>query len=275
MLAPDQTRPPDVGTSSPDGTVEQLLTGVLTDVVATWPLRLVELTCPSLLSAPLSVASSGEVGVLHLRQLLLPATGPLAEGSLLVVGPTAQALTGVQALPSLLSALVEAEVRRAGAEVLARTALQVANVDPMTGLGNRRAWVQALHQECSRASRGSASLAVLVLDVDGLKTVNDTYGHAAGDELISRTASALLRASRTTDAVCRLGGDEFGIAAPATDRVQGQLLARRVRRLLAADGVSASVGVAVTDDCTGGADELWQRADAAMYAAKRAARRAD
>lgn len=252
--------------------LRQLVAAVLGEVVERWPLRLAELSCPSLLGEPVLVTAGNRCPTMYLRQLDLARTGALAGGSLLLGGRTPESLQGTAALPPLITALLETEHSRAAAQEFARGALQVANLDPLTGLGNRRAWVHALRQECHRASRGPANLAVLILDVDGLKAVNDAYGHAAGDELIARTAGVLLRAGRTTDTVCRLGGDEFGIAAPGTYTEQAHQLADRVRALLAAEGVRASVGVAVSATCEGGPDELWQRADAAMYVAKRAAR---
>ena len=274
MLTLDLVRPLPSGLSDEEQELRQLVGVVLAEVVARWPLRLAELTCPALFPDPVMVAGSPGQGTLHLRQLAFPPSGALAGGCLLVAGSSAESLRGVDALPPLVTALVESERGRAAAQALARGALQVANVDALTGLGNRRAWVHALRQECQRAARGMAGLAVLVLDVDGLKAVNDARGHAAGDELISRTAAVLRHASRTTDSVCRLGGDEFGIAAPGTDADQARRLADRVRALLADQGVPASVGLAVSGDCSGGPDELWQRADAAMYAAKRAGRQA-
>jgi diguanylate cyclase (GGDEF)-like protein len=110
-----------------------------------------------------------------------------------------------------------------------------------------------------------------VLDLDGLKAVNDAHGHAAGDELIVRTAQALASARRATDEVCRLGGDEFGIVAPDTDAEQAALLAHRIRDSLRRHHVAVSLGFAVSGrEST--VDQLWQQADAAMYEDKRSRR---
>lgn len=255
------------------------LGGTLTDAVAQLSLVLAELTHPVLFPEAVRATAAGRTrtGVLHLRQWSFPVASGLHGGGLLLAASEPSVLGAAGILPGLLAALVDAELARHDAErardqaeAATHAALRMANVDALTGLGNRRAWVQALRQECSRASRGSGDLAVVVLDIDGLKAVNDAQGHAAGDELISRTAQALARASRTTDVVCRLGGDEFGVAAPGTSVEQASVLVDRITGLLALEGVRASVGVAVSASCAGGPDELWQRADTAMYAVKRA-----
>lgn len=277
MVSLDLHRPAAaVTTPAVEARLGEPLVLVLRQLVTDLSLVLAEVSCPALLDEPVSVVAAPSAssprtgGLLHLRQLPFAASSLLRGGHLLLAATQEAPLQTANALPALIAGLVEAERTRAQAEVTAAAALQMANVDALTGLGNRRAWVQALRLECSRASRGLGSLAVVVLDVDGLKAVNDLHGHAAGDEIISRTAAVLSRASRTTDVVCRLGGDEFGVAAPASDHEQAQQLVDRITAELAADGVQASVGVAVTTGCVNGPDELWQRADTAMYAAKRA-----
>ena len=271
-----------------DDDVRVALTLVLSRLVADLPLLLAEISCPRLLDGPVSVTADPDpvnpdradsdhadpdhagAATLHVRQLPFASSSLLSGGQLLLVSTQQAPLLAAGALPSLVAGLVEAERARVRAEHAAQAALQMANIDTLSGLGNRRAWLQALQQECSRETRQQASLAVVVLDIDGLKAVNDLGGHAAGDELISRTARVLSRTGRTTDIVCRLGGDEFGIAAPATDAEQARLLVDRITAELAMEGVSASVGVAVTVGCAGGPDELWKQADAAMYDVKRA-----
>lgn len=184
----------------------------------------------------------------------------------------------VGALKALLAATLDLELDRQESAAAARTALEAANRDPGTGLGNRRAWASILRLEAQRCLRSRSPFTVVVLDLDGLKQVNDTRGHAAGDELITATASVLRQQHRAIDHVCRLGGDEFGIAAPGTDGGQAQALMAKLRQRLRERGISVSLGAATmlpsgqADD--GGLDQavhaLWQEADAAMYADKRA-----
>lgn len=205
---------------------------------------------------------------------LLPAQH--ASGGELVLTATNDAvLTAAPAFAALIATIIDKEIARFGAEAATRGALVTANRDPATGLGNRRAWVAALRVEMSRALRSGTPLTVLILDIDGLKAVNDTRGRAAGDEVITRTAAALGQARRVTDQVCRLGGDEFGVAAPETRPDQAALLAARLHDSLTAHQVRASLGWAVTSHTSGdpgldpGIDALWHEADAAMYADKR------
>ena len=125
-------------------------------------------------------------------------------------------------------------------------------------------------REASRARRMGRALAVLVVDLDGLKHVNDHQGHAAGDDLLRHTAE-VLRQHRVTDTACRLGGDEFGLLALVRDEPDADVVSARLRAELAAAGVSVSVGAAVAagDLSTDALLELWREADEQMYRDKR------
>jgi GGDEF domain-containing protein len=112
--------------------------------------------------------------------------------------------------------------QRAGAEVLARK-------DELTGLGNRRALGEALNREVARARRGDRRLSVVVGDLDHFKEINDTRGHAAGDEFLRHAADALRSIAREADACFRWGGDEFAILLPETDLTQAEGVAQRLR----------------------------------------------
>jgi diguanylate cyclase (GGDEF)-like protein/PAS domain S-box-containing protein len=148
--------------------------------------------------------------------------------------------------------------------------------DSLTGLPNRALFGDRLDHAVSRATRIGNPLAVLFIDLDDFKAVNDTLGHREGDELLRHVASELAMCVRLSDTVARLGGDEFAVlmedasvaeALEAADRIQ-----HRLNRPVMVQGseivVSASVGVAATDELVGESTELMRNADIAMYSAK-------
>jgi diguanylate cyclase (GGDEF)-like protein len=148
--------------------------------------------------------------------------------------------------------------------------------DPLTGLTNRRRFVEAA--EAALATRASSgSVAVLFLDLDDFKTVNDTLGHAAGDALLISVAERIRGDLRLTDVAARLGGDEFGVLLTAIPNeafavsVAERLLARLVAPIEVA-GVTveagASVGIAIDEPSMRTVDDLLADADVAMYQAK-------
>jgi diguanylate cyclase (GGDEF)-like protein len=148
----------------------------------------------------------------------------------------------------------------------------LASTDALTGIPNRRAFVDRLRAAVESAAWGHPTVVCLV-DLDGFKSVNDSGGHAAGDELLKAVASALGGAVRETDTVARLGGDEFAVLADVSVTFSGEMLAERLREVVAAvgraSGVTASVGVAeieAGDDV----EDLMYRVDAAMYRSKTA-----
>ncbi|HVE86981.1 MAG TPA: diguanylate cyclase [Myxococcales bacterium] len=152
--------------------------------------------------------------------------------------------------------------------------------DDLTGLPNRRALRSALGHALREAAKTSQSLAVAMVDQDGLKAINDHHGHPAGDAAIRSLASALERCKRGSDFAARLGGDEFVVVMPGADRAGAEKLAARVQADLAGHplelpgtgeiAVSACFGVAVMGEA--GRAETWeqllQRADAALYEQK-------
>jgi diguanylate cyclase (GGDEF)-like protein len=156
--------------------------------------------------------------------------------------------------------------------LLIRTHEALAATDPLTGVPNRRAFLERLSAAVASAATGRRTVVCLV-DLDGFKGVNDRDGHAAGDAVLRTVASALGRAVRETDTVARLGGDEFAVLAEVSDSCSGQVLAERLCRAIAAagrdSGVTASVGAAevLPDDQI---EELLHRADSAMYRSKTA-----
>jgi diguanylate cyclase (GGDEF)-like protein len=149
--------------------------------------------------------------------------------------------------------------------------------DPLTGAANRRAFAERLRYEVARHARQQHEFAVVALDLDGFKAVNDRFGHQAGDELLRQVAEALALAVREQDTVARVGGDEFYVLAPETDRVGGERLEARVRSAVATvttglDSLSASIGFAIFPEDGDEPGALVETADAAAMDAKRLAR---
>jgi len=147
-----------------------------------------------------------------------------------------------------------------------------ANMDPMTGLANHRQMFEVLQSELQRSGRTGRSFAVLLFDLDGLKKINDRYGHLTGSKAIKRLAVALRNGSRAIDTPARYGGDEFALILPESGAAEAQQAAKRVCDRLANDGmrprVTVSVGVSVypTDGTT--VEKLLGAADVALYGMK-------
>jgi diguanylate cyclase (GGDEF)-like protein/PAS domain S-box-containing protein len=159
----------------------------------------------------------------------------------------------------------------------------LADHDALTGLFNRRRFEEELDRALAGAERYRHRGAVLVLDLDGFKHVNDTLGHPVGDELIARLAATLRDELRETDIIARLGGDEFGVILPQASDAESAAVATKLLRAVQRDGivadstgharVTASIGLAAFDGADGlSAEELLVEADIAMYDAKEAGR---
>lgn len=172
------------------------------------------------------------------------------------------------ALAGLLYVTRARTVRRlATAEATVRRA---AVTDELTGLSNRRGLLAAARPLVLSAARAGTPVTVLYVDVNGLKQVNDTQGHAAGDRIISRAGVALSQALREADVLARVGGDEFAAVLSGSGVADVPTLVDRVHRALADAGVSASCGAAHPSPGSEQTLEfLLERADAAMYAVKR------
>ncbi len=193
-------------------------------------------------------------------------------GVLKVYSGSAHRFTGqhVETL-DLLSHLVGAHMTNAARFEVAR---YESRHDPLTGLGNRRAFQERLDIEVAKSNRYGRSFALCMMDLDGFKAVNDTFGHAAGDEVL-RSVAAILQHTRGTDEVFRIGGDEFAWLMPETGRSGAARAAQRVAQQIAnepfAEGrvtISYGIAEALGNDASG----VSESADAALYRMKRARR---
>lgn len=157
----------------------------------------------------------------------------------------------------------------------------LANHDPLTGLANRARFLEKLHEALLNADRDDSGCAVLLLDLDRFKPVNDTLGHHAGDQLLRQVAQRLLKCVRETDTVARLGGDEFVvILTRLRSQAAAELVAENILRELAqscdieghAINTGASIGIAFYPQDGSEPGDLLQKSDLAMYRAKSAGR---
>jgi diguanylate cyclase (GGDEF)-like protein/PAS domain S-box-containing protein len=173
----------------------------------------------------------------------------------------------------IASQLAQFIERKRSEEALRHQALH----DALTGLPNRTLFHDRVRQALEQARRTGQFLALLVMDLDCFKDVNDTLGHQCGDELLQQVGSRLHESVRPSDTVSRLGGDEFGFLLTDVDASKTAALVERIQRALATPftvqqvrlPVEASIGVALHPEHGEGVDQLLQRADVAMYAAKR------
>jgi diguanylate cyclase (GGDEF)-like protein len=163
----------------------------------------------------------------------------------------------------------------------AETLERLAATDAMTGLANRRQFFKLAAIEWSRAERYKRPLALLMMDIDLFKSVNDTHGHAAGDEVIKAVAKALASHKRTSDIAARMGGEEFALLLPEATADAALAAAERLRKLVAgaaivAEGkriaVTISIGASACAADTRTVEDLLNEADIALYAAKRGGR---
>jgi diguanylate cyclase (GGDEF)-like protein len=216
----------------------------------------------------------------HLASCLLAAIA--IRGTVLGFGPfvrpslnesllLAQAFTGVMALMTLLLATVVEEHMRAAEQLR-----EMAVTDPLTGLANYRKLLDVLDAEVKRSDRTNRPFAVLLLDLDGLKKINDLHGHLVGSRALCRLAGILRSHCRTTDTAARYGGDEFAVILPEAGSRAAEQVAERISRELASETerpeLSVSIGSAVFPADGRSVDDLLRAADAALYRMKFRAR---
>jgi diguanylate cyclase (GGDEF)-like protein len=156
-----------------------------------------------------------------------------------------------------------------------------ANHDMLTGLANRALFDEILSHQLAICRRTNRTLAIVYIDLDGFKPVNDVHGHATGDEVLCMVAERLKDAIRESDLAARLGGDEFALILVHTGLAAAQALALKVTDSLAVPytigaltlEISASIGIACYPESGTASEALWVRADEAMYKAKAAGKR--
>ena len=175
------------------------------------------------------------------------------------------------------------ELRNFAAElsISNRRLQEAALTDPLTGLPNRRRAIEAMEAEWATATRHGRAFSVMIVDLDGFKTINDTHGHDVGDMALRQAAATLRGALRAQDLICRTGGDEFLVLCPDTDLKAAMLVAERLRVAVQASPVetggpqiflTASVGVAMRVPAMGSVDALIKCADDSVYRAKQRGR---
>ncbi|WP_172123407.1 MULTISPECIES: PleD family two-component system response regulator [unclassified Devosia] len=185
-----------------------------------------------------------------------------------------------------LAARVRTQIRRQRYALELRQSVNntmaMAVTDDLTGLYNRRYFERHLHVMLSKAQSQGRDMAVMILDIDHFKAVNDTYGHHVGDSVLKEFAQRLRRSVRGVDLACRFGGEEFVVLMPDTDMGQAEAVAERVRRAIAEQGfdvggdrpmwVTVSAGVTLNESVSDTPAVLMKRADVALYRAKRQGR---
>ena len=209
----------------------------------------------------------------YIGQPLLRSDGELF-GTLCAIDPTPQSQAIekekdlIEFMAALLTHILNAELKHADQARQIERLHTKAMTDELTNLYNRGGWEHFIQLEEERSQRYGDLSAVYVIDLDGLKEVNDTQGHAAGDELIQRAAAALQQIARQNDIVARLGGDEFAILSIAIKHEGAAALFKRIEQALKEVQVSASIGYALRHPSFG-LQQAISQADQQMYFHKR------
>lgn len=223
-----------------------------------------------------ALVASGAVGIGGDRLLsALLADAPIVG---LLGALAAAALTGIAIAGTAVAALV-----RSRADLAARYEVALADslTDPLTGLGNHRAFHEELERQAAAAERYEAPLSLVLIDLDQFKAVNDASGHAGGDRTLADFGRLLDVSVRRPDRSFRVGGDEFALLLPHTDAdgahvVTRRLLASALQPVATGQGapaaVSFSAGISALPSLAGSRSQLYSQADSALYAAKRAGR---
>ncbi len=225
------------------------------------------------------------------QTLLVPVLDP--QGAVTHLWGTARDLTpflkaqrGLEQMNLVLEQRVQARtaaLHQANAELQAANAhlARLAACDTLTGLANRRRFFEQANEEIARAQRYGHALSLLMVDLDHFKSINDGYGHAAGDDVLRQLGRCLQDDLRQNDLAARIGGEEFVLLLPETPLLEACQFAERLRQRIAELPqpalrgllrVTCSIGVASFNPADGCVDSLLERADAACYRAKAAGR---
>jgi len=146
---------------------------------------------------------------------------------------------------------------------------ELAIIDGLTGLYNRRYFKGIVEHEFTRLRRSGACLSLMMIDIDNFKIYNDTKGHPAGDELLKKAAEVFKESVREEDVVCRYGGEEFVVMLPGTDKKGSELVAERIRvQISLYVATTVSIGIATSPEDAPDSQSLLNKADAALYKAK-------
>jgi diguanylate cyclase (GGDEF)-like protein/PAS domain S-box-containing protein len=195
---------------------------------------------------------------------------PRKDGSSLKVRLSAQEIQGELGQRGTYEVIVEDITKQRELEDHLR---RLAASDPLTGLANYRHLIDALDMEIRRSNRTGREFALLLFDMDGLKQLNDSYGHLTGSQALCRTADALTLFCRDLDTPARFGGDEFALLLPETGLEAAHSVARRISSSIAEDSngprISVSVGVSVYPQHGENVEAIVSAADTAMYTMKR------
>ncbi len=156
--------------------------------------------------------------------------------------------------------------------------LQLATTDELTGIANRRSFMERLNNEFDRAKRYESRYSLLMIDIDYFKSINDNYGHKAGDKALQSAASVMKKSLRTSDIIGRVGGEEFSVILPETDIKAALFIAERLRSRVEDtvvihddEEIFITVSIGVSESQTGdqSVDDIYIRSDSAMYNAKK------
>lgn len=180
-----------------------------------------------------------------------------------------QELPLVELLAKLLGRMLEQELTAIDKERELSVSRQEAMLDGLTGLLNRKGWSKYTAIEEARVRRHGTPVSILIIDLDDLKRVNDTYGHSAGDDLLRSSAACLQQTIRKSDIVARIGGDEFAILAVDCNEEALNRLQEKIANALAANNIAASIG-GQTHEQNEDLEKTIYQADRNMYAAKSA-----
>ncbi len=224
-------------------------------------------------SAPAAVALTAFASLAYVLVIVLPVGGPpLDEAQVITVTVNLTAMV----LIAYIALIVGREQRRSR-----EAAIRASTVDSLTGLFNRPFVFAAVEREIARSSRSGRGFCLLLMDVDGLKPVNDRFGHHVGDRLLRRVGDVIRVGVRKIDTPARYGGDEFAVLCPETDPTGAFVLAEKIRQgvgeglIESPEGPirpSVSIGIVAYPDDGASADALLIAADQAMYASKRSGR---